>query len=278
MVRKENGELSEIQKLVLEIFRLVVGILEREGYTYYLLCGTLLGAVRHKGFIPWDDDIDIGMPRKDYERFLKEIPDMLPEGLKLHTYRNDRSHHYYFSRIVNPDYALRRMGSIVERDEDIWIDIFPLDGMPDHFLVRQWHKLRLLTVRTLYHLSCLEKVNIKRPGRPFYERLIIAAGLKTGLGRKGNTYDLLEQQDRLLKKYPYEGARYIIEFSGQYRFKSMFLYSDYGKGRPYLFEGLKVNGPVNYDRILTSIYGDYMTPPEHKNRNAHRVILIKNRR
>ena len=96
-------------------------------------------------------------------------------------------------------------------------------------------------------------MNIKRPGRPFYERLIIAAGLKTGLGRKGNTYDLLEQQDRLLKKYPYEGARYIIDFSGQYRFKSMFLYSDYGKGRPYLFEGLKVNGPVNYDRILTSI-------------------------
>ena len=149
---------SEVQTIIWNIMQEIMPVISEERFTYFMLGGTLLGAVRHKGFIPWDDDIDIGMPRKDYQAFLKLIPYRLPSYLELRTYWDESTHHYYFSRIVDTRHELKRTGSVIERNEDVWVDIFPLDGMPDNIIVRWIHMARLLYARARYHIATFDSI------------------------------------------------------------------------------------------------------------------------
>ena len=265
--------LSEVQRMILEVFDPVYRYIEQEGLTYYMLGGTLLGAVRHKGFIPWDDDIDIGMPRRDYDYFLSHVSEALPEHLKLETYQNSPGHHYYFARIVDTRHALRRMGSLKERLENVWVDVFPLDGMPNGAIARRIHMARLLFTRAMYHISCFDRVNLKRPNRPLSERLVIKFVEATGFGRRMDTRKKLDRLDRLLRKYPLEKSNWISNFMGQYKFREMFPKAYYGKGKLYPFESYMLMGPEDYDAVLSQMYGDYMTRPREADNNAHAAEL-----
>ena len=271
-----NG-LNDTQNYILHVTQEVVRVLDELNIPYYMQGGTMLGAIRHKGFIPWDDDVDLGIPRPDYERMLQLIADKLPENLELRTYDDETDHHYYFARIVDTRYQIRRMGSLEERLENVWVDLFPLDGMPNGSLARAWHKMRLLTVRLKYHLSCFEKVNIKRPGRPFIERAIIKVATITRVGSWFNTRKQLDKMDRLLKKYPVEKSDYFVNFMGQtsYKFNEMFKKEVYGVPTRYPFEDMEMVGPEQYDAYLKSLYGDYMTPPKMSDRNAHVSELVR---
>lgn len=268
-----NKRLSEVQAMILDIFDPVYRFLKERNLTHYMLGGTLLGAIRHKGFIPWDDDMDLGLPRKDYDYFLAHIQEALPEHLRLETYENTPGHHYYFSRIVDTRHAMRRLGSLEERSENVWIDIFPLDGMPNNPLTRRIHMARLLVTRALYHISCFEKVNLKRPNRPLSERIVIRFVEITGFGRRSDTGKKLNQLDRLLRKYPLEESNYICNFMGQYKFREMFPKRWYGKGTLYPFEQYMLMGPDDYDAVLSQMYGDYMTVPKDADKNAHAATL-----
>ena len=273
----ENNRLSPIQSHELAILRQVVEICEREHITYYLQGGTMLGAIRHKGFIPWDDDIDLGFPREDYERLLRCVSASLPDYMKLRTYNDSSDHHYYFARVVDTRYRIERLGGLEHRQEELWVDLFPLDGMPNNVLMRQIHKLRLSIGRLKFHLSTIEKVNIKRPGRSALEKLVINFAIKTGVGHKGNTVAICDKIDRMLKKYPIEGSDWIVNFMGQtsFKFTEMIPKRIYGKGALYPFEDMTLMGPEDYDGYLKSLYGDYMTPPEDSNKNAHVARLVE---
>lgn len=268
-----DHQLSEVQTIIWNIMNDLKPIIEEEHYIYFMLGGTLLGAVRHKGFIPWDDDIDIGMPRVDYERFVHTISEKLPDHLRLNTYWDDSRHHYYFSRIVDIRHELKRTGSTVERNENVWIDVFPLDGMPNNGLVRRIHMYRLLYARARYHIATFDKVNLKRPNRPLSERLVIWLVMHTGIGTRSDPKKWLDKIDKLLKKYTIDESDWIVNFMGQYKFKEMFPKSWYGEGALYTFEDGEMMGPSDYDKILTQQYGDYMTPP--KNKNAHSAEFVK---
>ena len=274
----ENSQqhLNDTQKYILHVLREVTCVLEELNIPYFMQGGTMLGAIRHDGFIPWDDDVDLGIPRADYDRMLKEVSARLPENLELRTYDDETDHHYYFARIVDKRYQIRRMGSIEERLENIWVDLFPLDGMPNGCISRQWHKMRLLMTRLKFHLSCFEKVNIKRPGRPLVERMIIRVAVVTRVGKWWNTRKQLDKMDRLLKKYPPEKSEYLVNFTGQtsFKFNEMFKKEIYGQGKEYPFEDMVLVGPEQYDAYLKSLYGDYMTPPKEADRNAHAAELV----
>ena len=92
---------EQLQVAVLDIFKEFLCVCEKLNLKYYLLGGTLLGAVRHKGFIPWDDDIDVGMLREDYEVFLAHAQELLPDHLFLQTYKTDPGYHHVFAKIRN---------------------------------------------------------------------------------------------------------------------------------------------------------------------------------
>ena len=273
---QSEQHLNDTQRYILHVLREVVRVLDELNIPYYMQGGTMLGAIRHGGFIPWDDDVDLGIPRADYDRLLKEVAAHLPENLELRTYDDETDHHYYFARIVDTRYQIRRMGSLEERLENIWVDLFPLDGMPNGCAARQLHKFRLLMTRLKFHLSCFEKVNIKRPGRPLVERIIIKIAVLTRVGKWFNTRKQLDKMDRLLKKYPVEESDYLVNFTGQtsYKFNEMFKKEVYGNGKLYQFESFSLMGPEQYDAYLKSLYGDYMTPPREEDRNAHAAELV----
>ncbi len=275
-MERSQEHLNDTQKYILHVLQEVVRVLDELQVPYYMQGGTMLGAIRHKGFIPWDDDVDLGIPRAEYDRLLKQVSARLPEHLELRTYDDETDHHYYFARIVDTRYQIRRMGSLEHRLENIWVDLFPLDGMPNGALARQWHKLRLLATRLKYHLSCFEKVNIKRPGRPLVERIIIKIAMVTRVGKWFNTRKQLDKLDYLLKKYPPERSDYLVNFTGQtsYRFNEMFKKEVYGQRTEYPFEEFRLVGPEKYDAYLRSLYGDYMTPPKECDRNAHVSELV----
>ena len=272
MEESKKYPIREIQLCELEILKAVKRVCEKYNFTFYLGSGTLLGAVRHKGFIPWDDDIDIGIPRKDYDRFINEIEQELPQYLKLNTYWDDSSHHYYFSRIVDTRHELKRSGSLVERNEEVWVDIFPLDGMPNGLFKRKLHMIRLLYARMRYHLSTFEKVNLKRPNRPLSERIIIKIVYVTRVGTHSDPIKWLNKIDKLLRMYSIDSTNWVCNFMGQYKFKEMFPKNWYGNGKLYEFEDGFLNGPIEYDKILTQQYGDYMKPPAEKNVHATEFI------
>lgn len=273
---ESEQHLNDTQRYILHVLQEVVRVLDELNIPYYMQGGTMLGAIRHSGFIPWDDDVDLGIPRSDYDRMLKEVSARLPENLELRTYEDETDHHYYFARIVDKRYQIRRMGSLEERLENIWVDLFPLDGMPNGAMARQWHKFRLLMTRLKFHLSCFEKVNLKRPGRPLVERIIIKIAMITRVGKWFNTRKQLDKMDRLLKKYPVEKSEYLVNFTGQtsYKFNEMFKKEVYGGGKRYQFESFSLMGPEQYDIYLKSLYGDYLTPPREEDRNAHAAELV----
>ena len=270
---KKQEQRTEVQEIIWQIMKEIMPVIEKYNLRYYMLGGTLLGAVRHGGFIPWDDDIDIGIPRKDYDHFLKVVERELPPYLKLHTYWDESDHHYYFSRIVDMRHQLKRTGSTVERMENVWVDIFPLDGMPNNVLLRKVHMFRLLYARARYHMATFSRVNLKRPNRPLSERIIIKVVQLTGIGTHSDGKLWLNKVDALLRKYPVEESNWIVNFMGQYKFKEMFPKTWYGNGTMYDFEDGQLVGPDDYNAVLTQQYGDYMVPPQNK--NAHAAEFVK---
>lgn len=195
-------KLNDTQEYILSVLNSVIKATNEMNVKCYMQGGTMLGAIRHGGFIPWDDDVDLGIMRNEYEIFLKNVKKYLPGNLELRTYWDESDHHYYFARIVDKRYLIKRMGSAEIRYENVWVDIFPLDGMPSNIFALKVHQFRLALARLMYHLSCIKKVNIKRPGRSAIEKAVISIALKFPIDRALDTKKCLDKVDVLLKKYP----------------------------------------------------------------------------
>lgn len=269
-ISKSKGR-SEVQNIIWDIVKVIKPFFDENNIRYYIIGGTLIGALRHKGFIPWDDDFDIGIPREDYDRFVKGIAKTLPEHIRVVT--NDPNdgnltHHFYFTRIVDTRYKIKRTCSMVDREEFVWVDIFPFDGLPGNWLKRKIHMLRVLCTRAMYHLSTLDKVNIKR-NRTFVEMVIIKVALFTRFGLNSDMHKWIRKLDKLFTKYPFDKSEWIYNGIGPYKFKEITRREIFGNGTLYEFEDLLLNGPSDAPNYLRKIYGDYMLIPPVSERNVH---------
>ena len=259
----------------LDILKHVISICKEHGLRYYLLGGTFLGAVRHQGFIPWDDDIDIGMPRADFERFLEIAGEKLETPYGLVTFRNNREHIYFHPRVYNYNSKVIDRSGVKEKETYAWIDIFPLDGMPGNKLVRKCYGGYLLFLRLLFMYSQFDKiVNVSLKNRVWYERILIAVGKVIKFDKILNTRKIMECIDRTMKKKDFETSKYVGNFMGAYKMKEVFPKKYYEETDFYMFEGLRLPAPKDYDAVLRQMYGDYMTPPDKEVQNKHNTEVI----
>lgn len=272
-----NSKLRELQLEELRILKEFLEIVKEYKLRYFMLGGTLLGAVRHKGFIPWDDDIDIGMPREDYEKFIKKILERKMNKIKFKNFNYSDEVNIYFSRMESEKIKIYDNSAITKKIERwAWIDIFPLDGVPNNIFVRQLYKFKMLRLRLLLQYSMFSKiVNQNLPNRPIHEKLLIEFGKLIPFEKFLDKKKYLKLIDINLKKYKYNNSNYVINCMGIYKFKEMFSKKIYDEIQEYKFENLELIGPKNYDFVLKQLYGDYMKLPPEKDRNKHHTELIK---
>ena len=271
-----EDSLRKMQIVELNILKKIVEICEKNNLRYYMLGGTLLGAIRHQGFIPWDDDIDIGMPRKDYEKFLEIMNQQLPENWVIDNYMNNPDTLIAITRIEDSTIKIIDRSAEIEKTRYAWVDILPMDGMPKNAISKEIHKLQLLYCRLKFKYSIFSKyVNQKQKNRPIHEKILIKIGQIVNFEKVLNKQKCIEKMEKKLKKYSYDEAEHVVDFMGAYKFKEMFPKKIYDETCYYQFEDMELVGPKNYEFVLKQLYGNYMKIPEDAEKNRHCIEIIK---
>jgi lipopolysaccharide cholinephosphotransferase len=256
---------DERKKIELEILIEFDKFCKENGLTYFLAYGTLIGAIRHKGFIPWDDDIDINMPRKDYCWFVENYNKKNLNGrYKAVSPKMPEAQHTFLKFIDTKTLKIEPNIKYEYGCLGIDIDIFPLDGQPeDEKKYNRWYD-NLMRIYRFFGLCGKDNTgNIKIKRRI---ALLVIKPL-TG-GRK----KLLRKAERLHQKYPYDISKYIGSIESAFDERSVrFPKEWFAKSIFVEFEGHKLPVPVEYDKVLKKIYGNYMEFPPKEEQKIHHI-------
>lgn len=250
-------KLKLVQKKELDLLSSFDQICQDNQLTYYALGGTLLGAIRHGGFIPWDDDMDLGMPRQDYEKFIKIGKKYLPEFMKIEV-REDN---------LNSLSIIDTATSVKFGDVNCqpFIDIFPLDGYPSKYLSRLIHSKKILFYRMLSKVSVIDQLLDRDRGT--LENLIFKTATVLKLNKVLNTYKINNHLQNIIKKYDFNTSQYVGNILGAYREREIVSKDIIGKPIKLKFDNVTIYAPEKSNDYLTHVYGDFMVlPPEDKRR------------
>lgn len=262
-------QIKEIQTVELNILKTFIRICAKYHLNYFMVGGSLLGAVRHQGFIPWDDDIDVGMLRADYERFLQVAPAELKQaGYFMQTPYSDVNYAFAFSKILDCHYQVQERFNHNYAKNGIFIDVFPFDVIPESSFARssQVVKMKYTTAQLLLKLKY----------RPFTlkpdDEMMLSAK------KQLSVWQLKSQRDLVMQRYnvvhPSENA-VCKNLSSQYSYdKELILYHDLRDVISVPFASTFVQIPRKYDEILTNLYGDYMTLPPVAERISKHLTTV----
>lgn len=250
-------EIDEVKKIEVEILDYFVAFCEKHDLTYFLGYGTLLGAVRHKGFIPWDDDIDVTMPRPDYQKLLTLWP--AEDRYALMECTRSKEYVYPFAKICDSKTYIQESNVSLDYDMGIYIDIFPVDairGTKDDSK-RFLHSMQLQEKCRMYSMMPREYI-LKRDAKRNVSRKLIWSFLKH-IG----PHRFSVRMNRRSQKYDYAADGYGGVLCTRFPDREIYPLSLLAETTPVEFESKQYNAPAAYDTILTICYGDYMQlPPE----------------
>lgn len=254
-------KIREVQKIELEILLEFDRICKEEGLKYQLFDGTLLGAIRHKGFIPWDDDIDVAMLREDYEIFLKVAQKKLGLDYFLQTTDTDKNY-------VNPFAKIRKNGTVfkenmvkdIDMHHGVYIDIFPMDNAKPH--TAKGHR----QVKILNYFREIKKARTQKKDQQesFFQRILSDSMVDNGINYALNLF--AKRKTNYISDLVFNNTEKLYdEFSlSSKAFESMMMVN---------FEGYKFPIPKNFHEVLTIYYGDYMTLPAKADQKPHHHIV-----
>lgn len=262
-----ENKLTPLQKKLLPMLSWFHEFCVDNNMNYYLLGGTMLGAARHQGFIPWDDDIDVGMPRKDYEAFLKGTKGKRFGAYVVEGIDTDHNDFYYgYSKIYNIETTLIE-NTRYKIKRGIYIDLFPLDGVGnDESEISAVFNPILRKYQLLLARTCAIREN-----RKWYKNLVIrcARSLPFIDNKK-----LMLQIDEMCKTHDYSKCDYIGNFYGNWGIREVVKKEVMGTPTLYRFENLLVYGASDYNAYLTSLYGEWRKlPPKEKQVTHHDYLL-----
>lgn len=261
---KRELSLDEIKKIELNLLIEFREICNKLGLRYYIFGGTLLGAIRHKGFIPWDDDIDVCMPRPDYDKLMKFSETYKNENNKFLFYK-DYNNMAHFIRFVDLRTHILQEYNDNEMYKHIWMDIMPLDGLPENFdELKQIYK-KAHFYRTIFGLCDA----ILGYGTSFRKRIL--KYILKPIALLYTRQRALNNLNKLSIRYDYDISDYVGAISmGLYGTSERMLKLGIGEGCEVEFENEKFNTFCCWDSYLKSLYKDYMQlPPIEKRKNHH---------
>lgn len=267
-----QGKLAQIHDLLLAYLLEVDRICKKHNIKYFLAGGTLLGAIRHHGFIPWDDDADVMMLRPDYEKFLKIVADELPPNMRVQTPKTEKGNHNVFTkiRIDNTLFATKFTGNFPTMHNGIFIDVVCHDQTANSKWGQRMHLIATLATRSMV-FNKWGNTPIDTEGFP---KVLVGIG---NFCKKHLPMRFLEWMQN-----------HTIAFFAQKR-KAKYLYDGMGRNlrrgsfpKEWLdeavyvdFEGCKLPVPKEYDKYLTYLYGDYMQMiPVSERRMSHSIVWL----
>ena len=271
---------QEVKELVRErqiyILDEVVKICEKHGLIYWLDGGTLLGAVRHKGFIPWDDDIDIGMMREDYEQLIPLLEEELPSDLVVQSRKSDKKYKLPFVKV-------RDRYSKIEKDFEfngIFIDIFPFDVMPKSPWLKKFQRVSFMLLEATMIHTDTDKLNISKKEGLKHKALLKAMNALSIIGSllgEKSFYFFYNTIKSISKVDPSEEVGDGLTASWAY-YKSIRQQQAYLPTNQAVFETKMYRVPHDAKKYLSTLYGDdFMTPVQFENTHVLKVIFLEQR-
>lgn len=258
--------LNELKKEELNILYTFKSFCQKNGLRFYLAGGTLLGAVRHRGFIPWDDDIDVCMSRPDYEKLI-QLYDNTDSRCQLRCIEKNNFSAPY-AKMVNINTHIKAKYSTSDDDKNLWIDIFPVDGLPEELsTVKDLYK-SCDFYRTIYLLNFAKLGEGRSSFRKYMKYLLKPIAMLYGKNR------CVHKLECIAKKHKYEDSEYVgIVAWGLYGAGEMMLKSEFEKAVEVEFEGEMYPAFSCWDSYLTGLYHDYMTLPPESKRKTHDMVV-----
>jgi lipopolysaccharide cholinephosphotransferase len=259
--------LDELKKIELGILEEIDKICKEQNIRYSLCGGTLLGAIRHGGFIPWDDDIDIFMPRPDYNRFVEYCSkNSTPFALLCN--KTDERYGYLFAKAMAKNTVIKEENNNPKNiDMGVYVDVFPIDGLADtrEEAEKKFSKSRFK--RELLVANNWKKFFRSKTRKWYYEPIRFAFFILSRFARPNKLISAIE------KIYPeelFENSKYCATICGSYRDREIAEKEVYTEFVDIQFEGKTFKGLAHYDKYLSNIYGDYMKlPPKEKQVSHH---------
>ena len=262
--------LAEIKETELNILKAFANYCDKNNLTYFLCGGTLLGAVRHKGFIPWDDDIDVFMPRPDFERFV-QLTGYNPISVDYETsfYRDTKLvADYPFAKVIDNRTKVIEKTKSEDKCTGIWIDVFPIDGFSNNtFINKLFCTRKLFWKRLCFTFSDdLSKVDKKKK----FGKMLVMPFLKL-IGQKR----LFGKLDKLCRKYDFNKSEYVGCTVWGYKIKEVIPKASLLPPSKIIFEGIEFSAPKDPSVYLSSLYGDFMKLPPEEKRINHEMLAYK---
>lgn len=251
---------EELKSIELDILKDVHTFCEMNNLTYYLCGGTLLGAVRHRGFIPWDDDIDIFMPRLDYERFLTEYAS---KQYSVLCHKNTQGYYLPFAKVIDKNTRIEETLVKSIPNCGVFVDVFPIDGFSDDFdIAKKMVKKakRYMFMNSLSYSLPQKNDSIKH----------IVKNVLIKFARR-NIY--LKKIEKLSRRYSFENSKYVGCVFGFYGEREINLAEVFSDRQLLQFEDSEFYAAIGTDEYLTKLYGDYMTPPPIEKQVTHHSFI-----
>lgn len=264
-----SNPINELQEVQLEIALEVKHICNKLNLQYFLIGGTLLGAVRHKGFIPWDDDFDIGLPREDYNKFIQYCSGKLNSKYYLHCHETDPEYWFNYAKIrKNGTLFDEKSISKITTHKGIFIDIFPLDNVisPESRVLKLQSKLISLLTFIIYRKRGLDiKYNFN-----FKQKILYA------IMRTIKIATVAKLQLKIMTLFNNRSTDYWVSFGSNYSHITETMPKDKYLPSKYLqFQGTLFKVPADYDYVLTRLFGDYMVPPPVEQRVGRHALEVR---
>lgn len=254
-------EQSKIKSIELEILKNVARFCDEHDIRYFLAFGTLLGAIRHSGFIPWDDDIDIAMPRADYDKFVSLYR---KEKYQVLDYQIDNEFPYAFAKVIEPKTMLIEP-TVHKYPLGVYIDIFPVDGLPEsEKAIRQCIRFAKFLAKISLYKSIAREYPVDKKHRLLH---CLAKALLLPISKKS----IVKAQLKHARTFQYQNSAHVY-IPSIYEGCKIMQKSWTDNLTLANFEGSVFKVPVEYDAYLANQYGEYMIPPPLSQRVSHHIF------